>query len=270
MQNKLVTVVIPIHLEEPPELEKISLAQTLSVLHNFPITFMATANLDTSWYENFCRGKAVITFERFDWKGHGPFGELMTSHLFYKRFLNYQYMLICHLDAFVFRNELEKWCDLGYDYIGSVIYNTFWHGRDGIIHKLAGFKYPEYFGNGGFALKKVSTFYRITFEHRRYIAFFHWVRKLRKQGFLNDLFFCQHFPKLSSSFSMPPKHIAQQFGAAYENWPETDLPFNNRQTNSLPFGIHGWIQYQFDFWKPVISRYKYQLDDVNKELTPWT
>ena len=120
--KELVTVVIPIHREEPSELEKISLAQILTVLHRYPITFIAPYGLVTAWYEDYCRGKAQIRIENFQWKGHEAYGVLMASRTFFKRFLPYQYVLICHLDAFVFRDELADWCQLGYDYIGSVMY----------------------------------------------------------------------------------------------------------------------------------------------------
>ena len=33
-------------------------------------------------------------------------------------FLEYQYMLIYQLDAFVFEDKLDYFCELGYDYIG--------------------------------------------------------------------------------------------------------------------------------------------------------
>ena len=255
MKKNLVTVVIPIHLEEPSALEKISLAQTVAVLHRHPIAFMTPIGLDTTWYEEFCRGKAAVRFERFDWRGHEAHGELQTNPAFYARFLPYEYMLVVHMDAFVFRDELEKWCRAGYDYAGAVIYNPVWQNPGSALRRLTGFNYPEYFGNGGFSLKKTSTFHRLTTRFRFYINAYHWVRRRRKLGFLDDLFLAQHFPKLSASFRIMPKALAQQFGAAYEFGNAEDLPFTNQDNDTLPFGIHGWIQYQPEYWKPVIRRY---------------
>lgn len=259
MKKALATVVIPIYLEEPSALEKISLDQTLAVLHKYPITFMAPLGLNTAWYEDYCRGKATASVERFDWKGQEAFGELLTNPAYYQRFLGYEYMLICHLDAFVFRDEVEKWCHAGYDYIGSVIYNPYWDRKDTLLRKLTGLTTPEYFGNGGFALKKVSSFYRITSRYRAYIAFFHWLRKLRKKGFLEDLFLTKHFPMLSPGFKIPAKALAQDFGAAYEDFEEAGLPFTNQDNSTLPFGNHGWIQFNQDFWKPCIRRYGHSI-----------
>jgi hypothetical protein len=142
--KKLVTVIIPIHLEEPSELEKVSLTQTLTVLNKFPITFMTKEGINTSWYEEFCKGKATIHFERFKWQGAFEFSKLMINHEFYGRMRDYEFILICHLDAFVFRDELERWCHLDYDYIGSLIYNPTWYGSTRTL-AVVGFTSPEYY-----------------------------------------------------------------------------------------------------------------------------
>ena len=60
MKKELVTVVIPIRLEELPELEKVSLEQTLRILNKYTITFMTQQGLNTAWYQEFCRGKAPL------------------------------------------------------------------------------------------------------------------------------------------------------------------------------------------------------------------
>ncbi|WP_375436876.1 DUF5672 family protein [uncultured Hymenobacter sp.] len=255
----LVTVVIPIHKEEPSDLEKISLAQTLAVLHRYPITFMAPTGLDTAWYEATCQGKAQIFIERFEWHGWQAFAELMIAPVFYQRFLAYDYMLICHLDAFVFRDELAQWCALGHDYIGAVIYNEGYIRPKTLLRSLVGYNSPSYVGAGGFCLKKTSTFYRITSQHKRYINFFLWLNKKRQRIFLDDLFVSLHFPKLEPGFRIPPNSVAQQFGADYNKWAEDQLPFTNQDNSTLPFGVHAWIQYNLDFWKPVLRRYGYVL-----------
>lgn len=259
MKTALVTILIPIYLEEPTELEKISLTQTLTVLNKYPITFMTPEGLDTSWYENFCQGKATIYFERFKWKGIEQFGVLQSTPAFYERFLKYEYMLICHLDSFVFRDEVEKWCSLGYDFIGSVIYNTKFQIKDTFLRKLTTFTNPEYFGSAGFGLKKVKSYYYMTSRFKLYIDFYHFQRKLRKRAFYDDLFYTQHFPKLSSKFKISPKHLAEKFGADFNIFEKDKLPFNQEIESSLPFGVHGWIQYNQDYWKPCIRRHGYSI-----------
>lgn len=260
MHKQLVTVVVPIHLEEPTELEKISLRQILAVLHRHPITFMAPETLNTAWYEDFCVEKATVRFERFDWHGFNGYSELMLAPVFYRRFQAYEYVLVCHLDAFVFRDELLAWCQLGYDYVGSVIYNHHWSRPSSRWRRLSGFAPPAYYGNGGFALKKVATFLRITKRFKLYIGLYHLARKLQNQrSFYDDIFLANHFPKLSRRFSIAPKAVAERFAAAYEDWAETDLPFTNQDQASLPFGTHGWTKFNREFWEPCIRRCGYHL-----------
>jgi len=251
--KKQVVIVIPIHQDEPSKFEKVSLAQTLSVLGKHPITFQTKEGVNTQWYEDFCRGKATVTFERFKWNGAQEYNNLLALPEFYQRFKEYEYMLICHLDAFVFRDELEKWCEYGYDYIPSIIYNTEWDGLPTRYGKLMGLVRPEYFGNGGFGLRKIETFVRLVSSFYIKSRIFIW--KLRSRSYQEDILLCQIFPKLGPAFKMPGKSQVQLFGAAFEIWDEKNLPFGNSDLKHLPFGIHGWYNYHLDFWKPCIRAY---------------
>lgn len=259
MNTSKVVIVIPVHLPEPTEPEKVSLLQTLSVLRRYPVIIMAPLSLDVSWYKKFCSGKNDVFFERFDWYGYDAYSTLQTKHFFYKRFLKFEYMLTCHMDAFVFRDELDKWCDMGYDYIGSVIYNTNFVMKDTLLKLITTYTNPDYFGNGGFALKKVRTFYNITRRYQYYINFYHWQRKLRKRGFYDDLFHSVHYPKIFPRFKTAPKHLAQQFGADFVTFNEAELPFTNKDCSSVPFGIHGWIKNQQEYWKPCIRSFGHDI-----------
>ena len=257
--KKQVTVVIPIHLEEPSELEKISLSQTLAVLHKFPITFQAKEGLNTKWYEDYCKGKADIRFERFKWNGFQEYTELILSSEFYGRFRDYEYILICHLDAFVFRDELEQWCSHGYDYVGSVIYNTAWENLPSKFGRFLGLRKPEYYSNGGFGLRRVETFYKMSSFFPKRIRFYLWYKGVTKKFFQDDIFLSQLYPKLASRFKVPPKSVAEKFGAAYENGEEKKLPFTKNDCNTLPFGVHGWFAYYPEFWKTCIKQYGYEV-----------
>ena len=43
----------------------------------------------------------------------------MLSPEFYRRFSDTDYILVCQLDAYIFRDELLSWCKKEYDYIGA-------------------------------------------------------------------------------------------------------------------------------------------------------
>lgn len=255
MKQVSVTVVIPIYKEQPSELEIVSLDQTLAVLGHYPIAFMASEDLDTTWYQEHCRGKAAVRIERFAWEGYQGYVNLMIAPEYYRRFQAYEYLFMCQLDAFAFRDELPYWCSLGYDFVGAVIYNDTWPSITSRMRQLMGFNTPAYFANSGFCLKKVESFIRMTSRFRHYISFYRWVNRLRGvHEFYDDLFISQHFPRLSSRFRMPPKSVAERFGADYMEYDPGRLPFHNQNNENLPFGVHGWIQRELDFWRPCIKR----------------
>lgn len=272
MAQSLVTVVIPIYQEVPSEMERMSLDQTLAVLHNYPISFMTPTRLDTTWYEDYCRGKATVVFERFEWSGYKAFNDMMIAPEFYHRFLAYKYMLISHLDAFMFRDELAYWCGAGYDYIGSVLYNgTGWNQPSTWLRRVTGFTTPEYYACGGFALKNVSAFYRVTKTFKSYIALYNIVQRMRHKSAVvfDDLFVSRHFPKLSSTFRMAPKSVAERFGAACMTMDAAGLPFDLNDDKSLPFGVHGWIQGR-ELWADVVRRHGYPVEEEHPHMTTAT
>ena len=117
--------------------------------------------------------------------------------------------LICHTDAFVFRDELEKWCNRGYDYIASHIYNTFWEGESLPIRSILDLPDPSTMATGGLRSNGLRHFIASLPDLNYTSNFFHWTRRIRNRGFLDDIFVAQLFPNLSSKFSVAPKSLAQ-------------------------------------------------------------
>jgi len=62
-----------------------------------------------------------------------------------RRVKKYEFILIYHLDAFVFKDDLAKFCELGYDYIGAPVFDK----------SINGMKLTRCM-NGGFSLRKVK------------------------------------------------------------------------------------------------------------------
>ena len=74
---------------------------------------------------------------------------LWMSKQFYFRFLpNYKYMLIYQLDAWVFTDNLQEWCDKGYDYIGAPFLSIVKKNSPRVIFKGV--------GNGGLSLRRIQ------------------------------------------------------------------------------------------------------------------
>jgi hypothetical protein len=62
-------------------------------------------------------------------------------------------MLIYQLDAWVFKDDLMKWCNKGYDYIGAPWFEDFGSYEKG--------KKLWRVGNGGFSLRKIKYFCKV-------------------------------------------------------------------------------------------------------------
>jgi hypothetical protein len=289
MDKKLVTVTIPIYKEEPSRLEIFSLQQCLRILGNYPITFIAPNELNISWYEDNCKG-VPVTFERFDSGGFEKYNRMLLSSAFYARFRQYKYLLIYHLDAFVFKDDLTYWCQQGYDYIGAAIYHQPFAAtilnssriRRQLLRR--GILKNNYLANGGFSLRKVSTFYWNCLIYQKLI---------QKWGnFYEDLFWCFKLPVFNWFFKMPRIEIAERFAVEkvnnYEIYRSSknspmSFPPGFKQIESTedfkfelpddhilvdlgdislkehPFGCHGWIQYNQNFWKQHIQEYGYHV-----------
>ena len=193
---------------------------------------------------------------------------LMLSTHFYERFQQYEYILIYHLDALVFSDRLEEWCDKGYDYIGppwQITEDTPWVKTPGV-------------GNGGFCLRKVSsclkvlnsTRYTIEPEHywekyraahspveqiinfpRKYLKrlkmFNNIDREIVKFSKNEDLFWGNRARHYYPDFKIAPIEVALQF--AFEGAPRDCYEQNE---NALPFGCHAWPKYDRSFWEPYL------------------
>ena len=120
-----VAVVIPIYKEKLDDLEKISLAQCRKVLKNYPIIFVAPEGKNFSYLEP---GDMVIQFHPQFFQSVKSYSNLLMLPMFYEPFLSFDYMLIYQLDAFVFYDALEEFCQLSYDYIGAPWPYYAWQG----------------------------------------------------------------------------------------------------------------------------------------------
>src|SRR4051812_10478320 len=119
MPRQQVAIVIPIYKPTLSQNEQISLDRCLNVLGRHPVVVIAPEGLALDGID--FQGKPV-TVRRFApeyFAGIAGYNRLMMSAGFYREFLDYRYILIYQLDAFVFSDSLLEWCALDYDYIGA-------------------------------------------------------------------------------------------------------------------------------------------------------
>ncbi|KLT66629.1 DUF5672 family protein [Pedobacter sp. BMA] len=261
MKN-LVAVTIPIYKIQIDPIEQISLSQVIKKLGNYPIIFFAPNSLDTKNYEKFCEEKIPFVTERFNdeyFADIAGYNKLMLSKSFYKRFIDFKYILTYQLDAFVFKDELTYWCNKGYDYIGApylyVDLNTYpikvltKYRR--LLDYLHSWNIPFYryrhLGNGGLSLRNInSTLRLLTICNRSARS---WTT------LMEDNFFQYWGNVLFPIFKLPPEIEAARFSIELD--PEKTFMAIGEE---LPFGCHAFMRYSPEFWKTHIEAEGYSIE----------
>jgi len=277
-----ISIIIPVYKEIPDSLELISLKQCLKILNRYTLTFVAPDRLNISYYVEFAdqwgvRCKTEIFDDSFFCSIKG-YNKLMLSQEFYNRFLQYDYILIYQLDCFVFRDELEYWCDLGYDYIGAPWFEKFDTTN----------KYKNLFGvgNGGFSLRKPASLLNILQRHNfamspkgilSLYADYSFLKKiirlplilirmagyknnksyyLKESGFNEDIIWGYVIKYIKKTLKIPDCIIASRF--SYDGNPRILYQLNS---NILPFGCHAWYTYKDNmvFWRAFIEKEGYNV-----------
>lgn len=227
---KKCVIVVPFYkeIEKLTRDEKQSHDQLIRVLGKHDICYVSPKGLNVS------DGARVEYFPEEFFKSRLDYGRLMNSTFFYQRFSEYEYMLVYQLDCWVFRDELDEWCNKGYDYIGAPFFVP-WFAQRGL-----------YVGNGGFSLRKISSMIS-------------YVNKYGKWGVphygSDDGFFAANYDK---ALRIPSPEEATLF--SLEEYPERQY----LKSNKLPFGCHAYKRYDWNFWKNFIDydAYKDLKDDV--------
>ena len=240
-----VAVVIPNHKEELDELEKISLAQVRKVLKNYPLVFVGPKDKNFSYIKP---GEPIVHFPKEYFQTLKGYNILSISPLFYEPFLNFDYILIYQLDAFVFYDALEDFCRLDYDYIGAAWPYYAWQG--------AKYKKTPRVGNGGFSLRKVKVCHELL---KKCSALPNWQAIL--EGFDEDGFFATCGVIEEENFNVAPIEVAKLF--AMEWYPDRHV---KKLGNELPFGCHNWTKFSANFYVELFAKFGYDLRPLKVQM----
>lgn len=246
--KKRVVIVVPIYKLELSQLEIISLIQLYRVLSKYPITYVMPEKFRAVFEDTPLKVEFFHDSFFNDTKGYS---RLCLSSDFYKRFFDYEYMLIYQTDVFVFKDELLKFCDMGYDYIGAP-----WPRR---LKLLDDIPMPWRVGNGGFSLRRISKIIDIL-EHKDEILASHG----NPNGLLDceDQFFTYVYFTGKLSFRLAPESEAVRFSC--ERYLENKVRSIAKQ--SKPFGCHGWTQeYSYSIFYDIIKDYGYDIPYPNRQ-----
>jgi len=114
-------IVVPIYKETLTFHEEVSLKRLIKVNKENPVVFVAPKGLLKFNYSQYLarQNYSLKYFDSRYFKSISTYNRLLLSTSFYKCFLNFEFILIYQLDAFIFHDNLNEWCEKGYDYIGA-------------------------------------------------------------------------------------------------------------------------------------------------------
>lgn len=259
---KKVAIVIPTHREINSD-EKISLNHLNKFLNEYDKYLILPDHLNPKKFKEI-NARNIFKYPKENFISVPAYCAMLNTKEFYLPFQSYEYILIYQLDVLVFSNQLMYWCNQGYDYIGAPFINP-------IIGKLSHKEgSPISGGNGGFSLRKVSTFLKtlniakkkaIRRSNNQFARKWWFISAVltgkshkiwlnsppSNYPFNEDGFWSYEAPKYYPKFKVAPFKEALKFG--FERLPRKCFKLNN---NQLPFGCHAWKKYDEQFWRPYI------------------
>lgn len=233
-----VIIIVPIYKEILGMREFFSLDHSLKALSSYSLTFIAPIGLNVSNYADRYNGTFRFYKPEFFSSVQG-YNRLLASEAFYVSFKDVEFLVILQPDVFVFRDDLPRWLDSPFDYVGAPWPN----GYDLRIQAGKFAAIPDgkviktYVGNGGFSLRRREKCISLI---REYPDIANW---FVHSGSNEDLFF-SIMGSLSSDFVIPNQMMASQFSVELE--PEHYFVLND---HTLPMGVHAWEKYNPDFWR---------------------
>ena len=257
---KNAVIVIPLYKTDLNDNELLSLKRSLKVLAQHPFAIACPDSLDLSPLDTILGtvNHAVKRFRDDYFKGLSGYNQLMLSSAFYEAFADYEYILICQTDVFVFEDKLEYWCAKGYDYIGApwlasrqnFITRLFFKLNNAFKKRKKSSEHYFKVGNGGFSLRKTSTMLRAVLLREARMqdgssSLAHWHPQ---NLYIEDLFFSLVAPTLTD-MKIPDYREAAGFCA--DRRPALALKLNHRK---LPFACHRFFDPKVaKFWAAIIK-----------------
>ena len=276
-------IIVPIYKVSLDELELRSIVQLLKVLKKRNIFFVHPENLNLYYYKDLARkhNKSDIDFVALSptyFYSIIGYNKLMISSSFYKKFSNFNYMLIYQADCYIFEDNLDYWCAKNYDYIGGIWFENYTGNPENDKNMWL----P---GNGGLSLRKTKSiitllnskkpYYnykelknQIYFKNKKYSI--HNLKKILKLifmifGYRNNInYFAKTNKKNEDVFIMTYLRKTKNFkvpnvkDAIFFSWDRRpDYLYNKYK--KLPMAVHAWFRdddvYKENktFWKKFIN-----------------
>lgn len=260
--KKQVAIVIPTHKSLLNSDDLISIKHLKKYLSKFDKFFVIPKKVDSRNFKQ--KGFRFVKFSDKYFESWRGYNELLLQKSFFETFKEYSYILIYQLDVLVFSNQLEFWCNKGYDFVAPPWFRPV---IGTLTHKKG---LPASGGNGGFSLRKVSSALKVLEKVEKNIKRQSTNQRIWKLWFIiaillgkshkiwlnapadnypfaEDGFWSLEAPKYLKGYKVPEFNEALKFG--FEKFPRKCFALNK---NKLPFGCHAWKKYDEEFWKPFI------------------
>lgn len=262
MDKKEVVVVVPVYRPELTVWERASLRQTVRVLQeNYPVELLVPCGMDCSAIRREVSGLPVREVSD-EWLGRrngiAGYNRMMLSAGFYELFRDYEYLLICHTDAWIFRDELGDWCRRGYDCVAAPwlrrplydlpLVKQYMQWRERMKRRRGEASRQVLYGrvgNGGLSLRRVEAFRRACATYRT-----------EAESYLADPCHLRNedvfWAVVPREFRYPAPDEALRF--SIDTHPAYAL---RRLGGDLPFGCHSWTKRRMRrAWRGIIPAAK--------------
>ncbi len=226
-------VIIPNYKIELSKNEQIAFDQCMNVLGNHSIFFISPHEV---YNENYEKVTGVKYYDKGYFESRAAYSLFMLEDRLYRDFIDYDYILIYQLDAFVFSDRLDEFCNMDYDYIGAP-----W--PYGVCLHTVGESKVVYVGNGGFSLRKTKSFFDWTHNKRKEIEYLY-ENCTRAEDYIISFI---------GDISIAPIEIAYQFAVEA-------IPSEYKSIIRVPFGAHNVIAYNYDWAYRHYKEYGFHLE----------
>ncbi len=268
MENKSACVIVPVYSNQMTELEEFSFLNNIKVFSDRKIYIIGPTS-KKMYISQLCELNDIefVLFDDKYFTGIRGYNRLLTNIDFYKKFDFYKYMLICQLDVFVFKDDLDFWISKNLDNIGAPIFEGYTNTKTKVKIKIKG-------SNGGFCLRKIHScidvlssigsryaYIRTLWDLENEMAWklfrvirdgliFNYQIDFLRPVLNEDIFWSVVVPDRFPWFKNVEPHSAAYF--AFDANPSYLFEFCNK---TYPMAIHAWWRYDKDFVLYLIDNF---------------
>ena len=266
-KKKDVCVIVPMHSRELNELETYSFHRiaekytTRDIFVVFPKHLEEYTNNLMSSHPNM---KGIV----FDDKYFGSVIAHMRFNLsldFYETFTDYKYLLVCHVDVMVIKDDLDRWLDKGYDFIGAPVFEGYTEDKTQKMKPKG--------ANGGFSLRNIESCIKIISSNSLFFSklsslwnmekIWYWkLFRIWRDGLIHNYNVFNRWPRLNEdmywSIVVPEKYDwykvcppLESLDFAFEAHPKLSFELNE---NKAPMAVHAWWRYDKEFVLEMVKK----------------